>query len=70
MMINANTGAVINVAKSKIAKASGIEGITTSGTDATEKIRYNAAGQIITAPVKGLNIIRMGDGSIRKVVVK
>lgn len=71
MMIDANTGEVINVAKTKIAPdASGIEGVTATDGNAVEVVRYNAAGQVITAPAKGLNIIRMSDGTIRKVIVK
>lgn len=71
MMIDANTGAVINVAKAKITDfASGIDGVNAADGNATETARYNAAGQIVTAPVKGLNIIRMSDGTIRKVIVK
>lgn len=70
MMIDANTGAVINVAKAKITDASGIEGVIATDSNATEVVRYNAAGQTITAPAKGINIIRMSDGTIRKVIVK
>ena len=32
--------------------------------------RYNAAGARIYAPVKGINILKMEDGSVRKVLVK
>ncbi len=71
MMIDANTGTVINVAKAKISTdASAIEGVTASGTAVSETARYNAAGQMMASPAKGLNIIRMSDGSIRKVIVK
>ena len=71
MMIDANTGTVINVAKAKITDfESGIDAIDAADGNATETARYNAAGQIVTAPVKGLNIIRMSDGTIRKVIVK
>lgn len=71
MMIDANTGTVINVAKAKITDfASGIDGVNAADGNATETARYNAAGQIVTAPVKGLNIIRMSDGTIRKIIVK
>ena len=71
MMIDANTGTVINVAKAKISTdASAIEGVTASGTAVSETARYNAAGQMMASPAKGLNIIRMSDGSIRKVMVK
>lgn len=37
---------------------------------ATVTLRYNAAGQQIQHAQKGLNIIRMSDGSVRKVLVK
>ncbi len=33
---------------------------------ATELHRYNSAGVLVTSPVKGINIIRMSDGSVRK----
>lgn len=36
----------------------------------TVTLRYNAAGQQIQSAQKGLNIIRMSDGSVRKVLVK
>lgn len=37
---------------------------------ATIVARYNAAGQQIVAPQQGLNILKMSDGSIRKVILK
>lgn len=69
MMIDANTGAVINAASSKITTLSGI-GSATGTAEATETARYNAAGQMIKSPQKGLNIIRMSDGTSRKVIVR
>ncbi len=38
--------------------------------DATELERYNANGIRLAAPQKGINIIRMSDGSTRKVIVR
>lgn len=70
MMINANTGDVINVAKSKIGNAAAIENVGAVAETVTEVARYNAAGQTVGIAAKGLNIIRMSDGSTRKVVVK
>lgn len=49
---------------------SGISSTTTDKTNATETARYTADGRKISKPVKGLNIIRMSDGTIRKVIVK
>lgn len=70
MMIDANNGTVINVAKTKITNTSDIEGVIATDSNATEVVRYNTAGQTITAPAKGINIVRMSDGTIRKVIVK
>lgn len=42
----------------------------TGNTGAVEVERYNAAGAKVTAPVKGLNLVKMSDGSIIKVIVK
>ena len=44
--------------------------INTFTTDAVEATRYDAAGRKIGAPVRGINIIVMSDGSVRKVFVK
>ncbi len=43
---------------------------TTSSASATEASRYNMSGQRIQDAQRGVNIIRMSDGSIRKVLVK
>lgn len=48
----------------------GIESIRQSATTATVVARYNAIGERITAPVKGLNIMRMSDGTTKKIIVK
>ena len=49
--------------------ASGIDKVTTS-TDAKEVSRYSANGQRLSAPAKGLNIVKYSDGSVKKVVVQ
>lgn len=41
-----------------------------AGGGAVEVARYAADGQQLAAPAKGLNIVRMSDGSIRKVMVR
>lgn len=50
--------------------AAGIDGVSTDNGNATEVARYNAAGQVISAPQKGLNIIKMSNGETRKIIVK
>lgn len=49
--------------------ATGIEGVE-SAQGVVEVARYNAAGVRIAAPQKGVNFVRMSDGSVLKVMVK
>ena len=49
--------------------ASGINKVTTSA-DVKEVSRYSANGQRLSAPAKGLNIVKYSDGSVKKVVVQ
>ena len=41
-----------------------------NAASATETIRYTLDGRQISAPQHGINIVRMSDGTVRKVVVK
>ena len=59
----ATTSFVVNVTT-----ADGIQGVVSDG--AVEVARFSADGKRISAPQKGLNIIRMSDGTVRKVIVK
>ena len=43
---------------------------TTTSTDVEEVSRYSLNGQRLAVPVKGLNIVKYSDGTVRKVVVK
>ena len=49
--------------------AAGIDKVATS-TNAKEVSRYSANGQRLSAPAKGLNIVKYSDGSVKKVVVQ
>lgn len=69
MMIDANTGAVLNVARSGIEPGAGIDAIY-SNAEVVVVGRYNLAGQSISAAQKGICILKMSDGSTRKVLVK
>ena len=53
----------------KALNTSSIEGLQQEGS-ATEVSRYNAAGQRISAPVRGLNIVKMANGKTVKIVVR
>ena len=50
-------------------EATGIDKTTTS-TDVEEVSRYSVNGQRLSAPAKGLNIVKYSDGSVKKVVVQ
>ena len=47
----------------------GINNVITSN-DAKELYRYSVNGQSLSAPAKGLNIVKYSDGSVKKVVVQ
>ena len=49
--------------------ATGIDKVTTS-TNVKEVSRYSANGQRLSAPAKGLNIVKYSDGSVKKVAVQ
>jgi hypothetical protein len=49
--------------------ATGIEGVAIEG-NATEVARYDIHGRRLTKPAIGINIIKMSDGSVKKVIVK
>ena len=69
LLIDKTNGAVINAAKTSITSdPTAISGIHTA--TATEAARYTLDGRQISAPQRGLNIIRLSDGTVRKVIVK
>lgn len=64
-----NNMAVINCEKVKLDLTStGISSV--NETDATEAVRYTLDGRQISAPQHGLNIVKMSDGTVKKVMVK
>ena len=71
LLVNQKTGEVANAIKTKVEAydPTGIETVMKSGLSTVTE-RYNAAGQRITAPQKGLNIIKLSNGKTVKVMVK
>lgn len=69
LLLDKKTGAIVNAGRARVTGSTGIEDVTT-GTDATVVARYNVNGVQIAAPVKGINIVKMSDGTTRKVLVK
>lgn len=70
LIINAETGAIANAAKFYLSETEGIAEQHADRRNLTETARYNAAGQQIFAPQKGLNIVQLSDGSVQKIMVK
>lgn len=48
----------------------GIKDVPNTSSSATESARYSTDGTRIASPHKGINIIRMSDGTVKKVLVK
>ena len=46
----------------------GIRAVDAAG--AVEVARYTSDGQRLAAPQRGINIVRMSDGTVKKVIVK
>lgn len=71
-LVIASDGTIANAARARVltdGELAGIEKPIADG-DAKEVARYNVNGQIISAPQKGLNIIRLSNGKTVKVMVK
>jgi len=52
------------------ANPTGIEAVVSSSNEVAEAARYDLRGRKLAAPQRGINIIRMSDGTTRKVMVK
>ena len=68
LLVDPVTGVVVNSAKSKVPYDA--SGILLPTADSREAARYTLDGRQLPSARKGLNIVRMSDGSVRKVVVK
>ncbi len=69
LLIDKSDGSIINAAQTTIDDYT--TGINDASSDnAVETARYNINGHKINAPQHGVNIIRMSDGTVKKVVIK
>ena len=68
LVVDDNTGFILNAAKAHVEAPDAVRGV--ENTIMGQDVRYNMAGQQITAPQRGVNILRGVDGQIRKVLVK
>lgn len=63
-----STGSIANVGKARV---DGITGISTvNGGKTNETVFYSLDGRKLSAPQQGINIVKMSDGSTRKVMMK
>lgn len=70
LVIDASTNTIANAAKFYMPGSSDANGIVTAHVDGLEQKHYSLDGRQLPQAKKGLNIIRMADGSIHKVVVR
>ena len=69
LLIDRSTGKIVNAAQSDIKeKGTGIG--SASSDSSTPAAYYSIDGRKLPTPEKGINIIRMSDGSVKKVLVK
>ena len=71
LLINKQTGKIENAAKCSIADAqtTSISSVSDRKETAIETARYTLDGRQITAPQKGINIVKYSDGRVRKEVI-
>lgn len=69
-LVNKLTGEVLNADEVDLSDNSGTGIMSLSEKAGSVNERYNVSGQRLTAPQKGLNIIRLTDGKTVKVLVK
>lgn len=70
--IDKSEGKIVNANKCKIqtANATGIESTTIDNKEKHVVARYTINGEFISAPVKGINIVKYSDGTTKKEVVQ
>ena len=64
------TGYIMNARKVRVELPAAVIPVPSHNGTTNQTARYNAAGQAIATPQRGLNIIRMADGSVKKVMIK
>lgn len=69
-LINRNNYQIVNAAAVNLGTPDAIESVATDSVNATEVARYNTDGMLLSAPQKGINIVKYSDGTSKKVVVK
>ncbi len=70
LLVNDNNNQIVNAAQVKLTDQAGINSAVKDNSKTAEVARYSIDGRKLDAPVKGLNIVKMADGSNKKVLVK
>lgn len=71
LLINRHNFYIVNAAQVRLGgNADGISGVENDANGVAEVARYNASGVLLSAPQKGLNIVKYSDGTTKKVMVK
>ena len=66
LLINRNHGRIVNAAQVKLSNETGINGVNTENV--VETANYNIGGVRTSGKAKGLNIVRMSNGKVVKVI--
>lgn len=69
MLVNAE-GEIVNAAKCNVSTPAGVNGVESSMDEPVEVARYSLDGRLLSEPERGVNIVKMSDGTARKVIVK
>lgn len=72
LLIDTKTNEIVNADKTSVLLNvdTGIDNNSVDATQKQEVARYNVNGELLVAPVKGINIVKYNDGSVKKVVVE
>lgn len=69
MLLNAD-GEIVNAAKCNVSTPAGVNSVESSMDEAVEVARYSLDGRLLSEPERGVNLVKMSDGTVRKVIVK
>ena len=66
-----SSGKILNAGKIYVTETNGIRDISkTADSNLREVARYTLDGRMVTTPQRGVNIVRLSDGSTIKVFVR
>lgn len=69
MLLNAE-GEIVNAAKCSVSVPAGVNSVESTMDEAVEVARYSLDGRLLSEPERGVNLVKMSDGTVRKVMVK